>query len=350
MKNRIDSEPNFSNQGDEFPEKNRIKKIKKAGSTSPATKKTLLILLLIIVLSVTAVLITVNYVDKKPSFLSSLSLTDQKKAGIESAEKTVPGAGENPLLKQGIASYSKGFYNDAISRFNEVVESDASDKDRATALIYIGIIHDERGEHDRAIDFFTRARKFDRDNPDIYKNLSIAYRHKHDYSNAIQSANKTLELNDEDKNARLLLGNLFYETGEYKKAIDQYSRILKTSPDHAAALYNMATALLKTGDDFSSVEYFKRAGAADPIGKVGFKSYSRLGALYIQQKGYEKALEYLKKAISIKPENAQARYNMGIALNSLGRNDEALKELSKAEELGAKDSEHCRHLFLNEKL
>jgi tetratricopeptide (TPR) repeat protein len=59
-------------------------------------------------------------------------------------------------------------------------------------------------------------------------------------------------------------------------------------------------------------------------------TYSDLGGLSEDPKDHEKAIEYYKRALAIKPGHSHARTSMAIGYSYLGMNDLAIKELKKA--------------------
>ena len=71
-----------------------------------------------------------------------------------------------------------------------MVESGAPDRDKAIALTYLGMISDDKGDYDSAEKYFTRALTYDKKNPDIYKNLSMTYRHKKEFDKAARERGK----------------------------------------------------------------------------------------------------------------------------------------------------------------
>ncbi len=322
--------------------KNRIGYIEEEGRTAHSIKKPMIIVSTLVAVTIITIMIAVKFYYKKPAIFKASSKDLQ--VPFDKISKDIENGSENIRIKRGIESYSKGYLNDAIKEFNEVVESDAPDKDKATALMYMGMINDDRGSYDKAIGLYSRALVYDKDNPQIYKNLSLAYRHKKKYKEAIENAKKSIALNPEDLNTLTLLGNIYFETGNYNEAIKQYNRALEISPGNPPVLYNLASALMKKGDEFAAVEYFKKAGASDKIGEVAHRAYSRLGVLYTERNDLPAAIKYLKEAVSIRPNDPVNSYNLGIAYLKQNEKDKALELLSKAEKYGEKDSQMLQNI------
>jgi tetratricopeptide (TPR) repeat protein len=245
---------------------------------------------------------------------------------------------ENIHLRRGKESYFKGYFNDAIAEFKEVVESASPDADKAVALTFIGIIHDEQGKTNDAIEYYRRALRFNGSDPLIYRNLAIAYRHKNDYAAAKDAIERAIGLDPQNTGNKVLYGNILFEQRNYDGAKKMYQDALSRDPENASALYNLGIVLLKGGDKVSGMEYLKKAGEADKIGKVAHMSYSKLGSLYSTMQDFDTAEKYLKLAISVNPADPVDRYNMGLVYLKKNDKERALSEFLKAQELAKNDA------------
>src|SRR4030042_481545 len=276
---------------DVYLEKNRISGIELADEkderiekTKKFDKKPIIILSSIAAALLIGILVVTQFVFKKPAVYAPSSANQN--APFDGIRREENLASANEHINRGKESYSRGYHSDAIAEFNEAVDYDAPDQDKAIALTYLGMISDDKGEYDKAVDFLTRAQTYDRNNPDIYKNLSLAYRHKKDFDKALERAEKSASLREDDTDAKILMGNIYFETGKYDEAGADSRGVLDKTPDNPRVLYNMGSALMQTGDEFAAVEYFKKAGAADRIGEGAHKAYSRLGVIYIERKAF----------------------------------------------------------------
>jgi len=286
-----------------------------------------------------AVIVILTFVFKKPQIFTPTDRAggDSIYSGSDGIDLPV-GMMENEHLRRGKESFERGYLNDALAEFSEVVESGAPDAEKAMALTYVGIIHDEKGDYNKAIESYRRAVTYDRKNPVIYRNLAIAYRHKKDFEKAGEFAGKALDIDSRNINNRMLLGNILYEQGRYKDAAKEYEAALDAKPDHPGALYNLAMSLYKKGDELAAIEYLKRAGAADRIGEVARLAYAKLGVIFTERRDFDLAEKYLSMGSSIAPSDPVNRYNLGIVYLKRNKPDQALAEFIKAEELGREDA------------
>ncbi len=336
VRDRGDEPPVEPDEGEEMIQ-NRISDIEqRTRKIHPAVS-----LVIFGVVAVAAVLIIIKYY-KKPDFFS----TDKVKSQLVGSEvKGLPDLKTSNLsIERGKKSFYKGDFNNAISEFENVVESDAPDEEKSIALTYMGIIYDDRGEYDKAIEYYQRALKYDKNNVITYRNLALAYKHKGDLEEASKTIEKGLELDPGNVNNQILLGNILYEKGDLAGAVMRFEKALEIESGNPTALYNMALTLQKKGDEVNAIEYLKRAGDADKIGEIARLAYGKLGVIYTQRKDYDQAQKYLKLAISIAPKDPVNRYNLGIVYLNLNETDRAIDEFLQAGELGQNDVDLLENL------
>ena len=107
----------------------------------------------------------------------------------------------------------------------------------------------------------------------------------------------------------------------FKTAIDQYKKILKTNPNISLVYYNLGLIYEQLEEIETSKKNYKKSIKIDPL---FFYSYNNLGILF-QKQGYKlKAIENFKKVIKIKPEYVNAYNNLGLVYSSLGEYKEAI--------------------------
>ena len=330
-------QPDDDSLQDDNAKKNRIRRIE----SLRGKPLSLVIIFSATIIAIAVVLVIINHFYKKPQIFSP---SEKNEILTFSEKKDIPSAKTgNIKLEKGKDSYAKGYLNNAISYLNEVVESDAPNLEKAIALTYIGIIHDDKNNYKKAIEFYQRALKYDDKSTIAYRNLAISYRHLKDYEAATKTIKKALEIEPNNIQNRILFGNILYEQGNYNKAISEYEEVLKIKPE-AAAYHNLALALFKTGKESQSIEYLIKAGAADNTGSVAHLAYSKLGVLYIERKDYAAAEKYLRMAESINSQDPVVRYNLGIAYLKMKQPEKAVVEFQKALELGKNDENLLENL------
>src|SRR5688572_20152337 len=77
-------------------------------------------------------------------------------------------------------------------------------------------------------------------------------------------------------------------------------------------------------------QHYRRILAADPY---CVSAWSRWGELAIQTKRHDIAVQCLQAAVRLAPDSAKVQYNLGLSLQHLGRNAEAIAAYKRAIEL-----------------
>jgi tetratricopeptide (TPR) repeat protein len=105
-------------------------------------------------------------------------------------------------------------------------------------------------------------------------------------------------LKDDPKNLKALieLGNVYFDGGQFDKAIDTYSKALEINPKNADIRTDMGIMYRRKGNFDRAIEEFKKAAEDDPR---HVNSRYNLGIVYLHDKGDLKAAikaweDYLK--------------------------------------------------------
>ncbi len=131
---------------------------------------------------------------------------------------------------------------------------------------------------------------------------------------------------------------LFYsDLGEPQKAESAYHDAIRIEPEAIPPRINLAETLYQQGRLEESGKVFQAAVDADPANGMAHEALARY---FIRRKQYDKGLAELKKSAQLVPEHAATQYFLGVALNSMGRFDEALPALQKAHQLETSNPEY----------
>ncbi len=226
--------------------------------------------------------------------------------------------------------------------------------------LQLGHFYGKRGQSAKAISVWEEAVRYHYDNPYIHRELGVHYFESARYEQAIRSLGSAVAhfILPSQKKQRAhtfnLLGVAYYEKGNLEQAIFNWLQGLTADPDDPTLQANLAVTYLQKGDtDRGIAELLKLAAKnqKDPT------TLSNLGAAYLNVRDYEKALDYLKRALenlalplaSMEPgsagesrapsalmgevSEAEVRLNLGVALLEQGKAADAVSELKRANEL-----------------
>ncbi len=130
------------------------------------------------------------------------------------------------------------------------------------------------------------------------------------------------------------LGRLDYDDNNYQPAVERFHALLERHPTHVRALDRLALCYEALGRNDEAMEYYRKAiEITESEPSPWAWPALNLGTLLIQMGDAEGAEGYLRRAIRIDPEFAQAHYRLGIALEKLERFEESAESLQRAASL-----------------
>jgi len=140
----------------------------------------------------------------------------------------------------------------------------------------------------------------------------------------------------EQPQIHIAIGRAFREAGRLPEAIEEFKRAIALNSQFPGAHYNLGLAhLWNEGASAvaSAEDEFKLELAANPS---DFFSNYFLGITYIFQRKWEPAIDFLKTASRIQPNNPDPYFQMGQAYQELQKHDQAIEVLTKAIDLNPK--------------
>jgi Flp pilus assembly protein TadD len=111
------------------------------------------------------------------------------------------------------------------------------------------------------------------------------------------------------------------------RAIGYYERLRRVAPEDPRPVFLLGATYYEAGR-LDSAEKIFTEGARYP-GMLG-DAYSNLGAIAIRRQQPKDAVWFLSRAAKRRPDKPGVRYNYALALNALGRFDDASRELVAA--------------------
>lgn len=123
------------------------------------------------------------------------------------------------------------------------------------------------------------------------------------------------------------IGDQYYNSGEYEKAINAYTKFLELKPANEVALYNRGRAYEELGKYEKSIKDFKKVLELNPKSENAILS---IGKDYYRQEDFESAAFQFEKAYKINDKNAQAALLLARANHKSGEIDKAMEFYNKA--------------------
>jgi Ca-activated chloride channel family protein len=111
-------------------------------------------------------------------------------------------------------------------------------------------------------------------------------------------------------------GNNLFEKEEYGEALEQYREAIAENPDLTEPYYNSGNAYHEEGNLESAITRLKQANRTAE-GEIVQHSNYNLGNSFYKAETWESAIEAYKEALRLNPEDADAKYNLELALKQL---------------------------------
>ncbi len=167
------------------------------------------------------------------------------------------------------------------------------------------------------------------------------YFEKGDYDKAIEYYTRAILLNPLFSEAYFARALCFYKLREYDKAAKDYQRALELDPKNPVIYNNLGDVYYRKEDYVTAIKYYEKAIMLNPN---YMKAYYNAGLAYASLEKYDKAIEYFQKVIELKPDFPEAYHVLALAYEYSGDLENAIKYYEKALELDPSLVEAKAHL------
>ena len=192
-------------------------------------------------------------------------------------------------LDAALAHHRAGELPQAEHIYRQVLAVDPKNSD---ALHLLGVIANEVGRADAAVELIGRALALQPDVAGFHRNLAMALQSLGRIAEAADHFRKAAELRPEWADAHASLGALLAVLGRLDESVAALRHAVKLEPS-GGALGNLGSVLGMAGQ-------------------------------------LDESVEALKRVVALEPQNAQARYNLGNSLRELGLVEPAIEQYREA--------------------
>lgn len=157
-----------------------------------------------------------------------------------------------------------------------------------------------------------------------------------DYQRSEPILNQLLLKNSRNPEIYQMLGTIFYDRGQFNKAIKTFKRALEIDPTYTDASVGLSIILNNIGRYEEGKKVFqdaqalldKKSGKSDPyIDEKLSSKHEELADLYFQYKRYQEALEQLLKAQRLSSRKAEITMRIAEVYVKQGEIQKAIKDL-----------------------
>ncbi len=197
------------------------------------------------------------------------------------------GVAENKLrqliyVHLGVAYAKQEKFQEAIDYYDKAIGMVPVTPDHVRAYNYRGLVHDKRGQYEKAIEDFNRAVRLDRHDIRAYKNRGLTYAKMGLHQLALENFHIAARMNPLDADVYKNRGISYAGLGQYQNALDDFQRALTLVPGDFRVYYNRGVAYTELRRYREAFEEFNTAIRLKPDYA---EAYSYRGAIYLMH-GY----------------------------------------------------------------
>lgn len=195
-----------------------------------------------------------------------------------------------PYLLAAIVHASGRDYQNAEQMFNRALKYFPDNVKVLTMLADVLILQEDL---QGAVEVYERLVRIEK-KPLAYFNLGVLYTRLQDLSEAVQSLEKAVELDEGYLEAQNMLGHVYQIEGKYTKAIEQYKQVLRIDPLYIEAYGRLSQIYHQLGMHEEALEQNRtimKVAPSDP------QSYLRAFSIFLSQNEHEEARDVLSLAV-----------------------------------------------------
>ncbi|MDH3529983.1 MAG: tetratricopeptide repeat protein [Acidobacteriota bacterium] len=201
----------------------------------------------------------------------------------------------------------------------------ANDRLLADSFVLKAVMYATRGDSETAIEILLKATRLVPAHFDAHFTLGRAYFGNGDVDRAVRSFQKAVEIMPRNIDARFFLATTLERRGDYEPALAAYRAMLSLNGQSARANLGLGVLLIKLEGD-KSAEGVAALRKAIAINGELYEARITLGKSLLRTDQAEEAVEHLKKAADLAPNNPEPHYQLAMAYRQLGRKEDAAEQ------------------------
>ncbi|MEO0199241.1 MAG: tetratricopeptide repeat protein [candidate division WOR-3 bacterium] len=189
----------------------------------------------------------------------------------------------------------------------------------------------KHGKLEEAKSYFQKALEEAPNSPEILRDYALLLIDIEDYKEALETIEKAISLKEEPYSF-YIKGRALFGLGKFEEAEKIFLELKPVLKDAINISADLGDLYFDAGDYEKAITEYKEAIALDPFDPILFNN---LALCYFHTDDYDSAIETLRSALQLDPENPEIHDNLAMALYEKGNVNEAIQELQKAIELDA---------------
>ena len=234
------------------------------------------------------------------------------------------------VLEESFGLNEQKLFNDLVGFARINGHDQPYDRLSSENYVVLSIAFHQRGEHDQALESWTRAIELAPHRADFYNGRGATKSILGDYQDAIADFDRAIELDPQFAVAFNNRGAAKKASNDIPGAIDDYNRAIDLDPQYSEVFSNRGIANRELGQLHDALVDFDRAIELNPTAAA---AYSTRAAVKGDLHDYTGAVEDCDIAIELNPNIENAYYIRGAAKHMQGNHQGAVEDCDKAIEL-----------------
>ncbi len=190
----------------------------------------------------------------------------------------------------------------------------------------LGRAYFENNEPEKAIEAYEKLQDFLRGSDYGYREIAKYYHQSGNLGKAVEYLNKGLQIQPDSAESLSLLGELYMKLRKNTDAAAVYKKLLEIVGNRMAVNLRLAEAYVNAGEYGEALNVLDEVSIAD--GNVDRTSRILQARAQIGLHKLAEAIETLQSMLEVNPEDSEARFYLGNALEGSGRYEEAVEMFS----------------------
>ncbi|MGI9234349.1 MAG: tetratricopeptide repeat protein [Woeseiaceae bacterium] len=193
----------------------------------------------------------------------------------------------------------------------------------------LGNLYASTGRYSEAESAYRTALEHDPADDEALRGLGIAYQRLNRLDDAEAVMRRAIDMHPGNAALYNSLAVLLFELGRFDEAARQYEYAVALRPEDMKYMSNLGSAFMLQGNFSLAATYYQRAIDIKPTQLL----HSNLGLMHFYTGNLDAAVENLRIAVELQPDDHLARANLGDALQAAGWTNEASSAFAEADEM-----------------
>lgn len=226
-------------------------------------------------------------------------------------------ASEDELMARAVALQKEGRPAEAEAVFGQLLAQRPEDPDLLMALGVSALL---RGDAEEAVPLLARSLRRRHHNAAGFSNLCAALRTLGRLDQAAVAGREAVLLDPDLDLAQHNLASVLLDQGDHEGALEPLRRYIALVPDASLQRFLLATSLMALNRHADAEPVWRELLRLTP---QDGRAHANLGVVLKNLRRYEEAIAAYRIAMVLTPDEAAVMNNMGLSLSQLGDRDEA---------------------------